>query len=449
MRLSGYLTVLSAVGVTAIVSLVGSHADAQSGYALSFADDGNIYLDGHVFGHVDPLNMPTTGIRSMFPGMDAIHRGNIFLHGSVNTRSTSFPGVILHSNQSGPTASLTSTGDLYIGGTIQNNLGCSNTKWEPERWGTNPNVGTIPVPSGSLQDRIQFANFCYNYASNRQDPEYTGDGPDRDFLALDPPLTFPGNGYECPNGGHLAFYANNPSGPVHWWRLDQEQGTWSSKDAWNPPTNVDSVHHLNPIANPLDDLGGHPGLNPVGFYCVCGRQAPGLSVLKKVMTDAPMHFQLKIVNLSINDVHLNTLKLQYLFTDESNVQGSPQGSPVVLSSNTATYPPDASGSGTDYSALTTMTVQPGANGTPVNSILEILVNSPAVLAVGSSLNLEVRYNAPSGTVLDQSNDWSNVNCQPGYHTFVDSDLPDFPQVHCTPLYWRNTLMTGVTPGLVP
>ena len=241
----------------------------MAGQQGTFGTDGNLTVDGHCFGNVS--SVPSGGVLGIFSGKISFKNGSLFLSGSLNELSTTFPGGIFVRNGSTTLASMTSTGRIYLRGTCINSSGCSNTKFEPAKWN-----------DGGL---IQNCNNCYNYANdtrtdNYAQPGYASGHQFTDYT-VDAVRTaalwdglqwvgwdFPGNAHDC-GIGHLLFMSVSPGIDYHWLRLDQARGRWSHKiaqqgaqDTWNN----------KPITNPLVDFMGSSNQDG-GFYCTCGSKA--------------------------------------------------------------------------------------------------------------------------------------------------------------------------------
>jgi hypothetical protein len=239
-----------------------------TGSLVRFEYNGNVTLDGHCFGLASPL--PTGETANFFNGKGVAKNGSLFVQGSLNFNSLSFPDDIVVRNGTTPVASISSGGNLNLAGTCNNTSGCSNTTWEPAKWNDG---GTV-----------QFNNNCYNYGNDKITGTFAQPGratgheytsftvSSVQAAALSDGLTFvgwtfPGNNYDC-GKGHLLFMTIAPGIDFHWMRVDQSGlGAWSHKPGGTPAKNVDNSN--NTITNPLTADRGIYTDNG-GFYCTCG-----------------------------------------------------------------------------------------------------------------------------------------------------------------------------------
>ena len=90
----------------------------MAGQQGTFGTDGNLTVDGHCFGNVS--RVPSGGVLGIFSGKISFKNGSLFLSGSLNELSTTFPGGIFVRNGSTTLASMTSTGRIYLRGTCIN-----------------------------------------------------------------------------------------------------------------------------------------------------------------------------------------------------------------------------------------------------------------------------------------------------------------------------------------
>ncbi len=237
---------------------------------------GNIVLPGACYSKVSPL---PAGEVTMFGNKAVVFGGNLYVAGTIYYDYVgTFPAGVKFQDGSVVLATVTSQGDLYLRGRCVKPPPvsvCSYTKWEPARW----------APP------VEYYNNCYNYGndtitntyaqpglastgtmcSSQQlyDPSCVQAGAISDGLVWIG-WAFPGNQYQCADGGHIVFLAIAPGYDYHWWRLDRAHGTWSHKPGGTPVRNTDGSN--NTISNPLlANRGGYTVDG--GFFCTCGGNA--------------------------------------------------------------------------------------------------------------------------------------------------------------------------------
>lgn len=120
--------------------------------SVLFDPSGNLVVDGHCFGNVNPL--PTGPAIKIFGGSAVAGGGNVFFSGPVNFGSSTFPGgIVIRAAGTaiasfGPDVMHPDRTALNAAGKCSNTSGYSNTKWDPAAWAFD----------------LASDNNCYTYA---------------------------------------------------------------------------------------------------------------------------------------------------------------------------------------------------------------------------------------------------------------------------------------------